>query len=46
VHGDPAVLAPVREPGVEAPAPRSTLALAIRMMLAARSGADTTDEEA
>lgn len=45
VHGDPAVLAPVRESGVGAPAPRSTLALAIRMMLAAQSGVDTTDEE-
>jgi hypothetical protein len=43
VHGDPAELAPVREPGGEAPAPRSTLALAMRMMLAA---ADTTEEDA
>ena len=38
VHGDPAVLAPVPGPGVEAPAPRSTLDLAIRMMLAAERG--------
>jgi hypothetical protein len=42
VHGDPAALAPVRTAGVDAPAPRSTLALATRMMLAA---ADTTKEE-
>jgi hypothetical protein len=34
VHGDPATLVPVRAKGVEAPPPRSTLALAIRMMLA------------
>jgi hypothetical protein len=44
VHGDPAALVPVREPGVEAPAPRSTLALALRMMLVGR--ADTTKEDA
>jgi hypothetical protein len=45
VHGDPAVLAPVREHGVEAPAPRSTLALALRMMLAGRA-AEAIEEEA
>jgi hypothetical protein len=45
VHGDPGVLAPAREPGVEAPAPRSTLALAIRMLLAGRT-ADATEEDA
>ena len=44
VHGDPGSLAPVRRPGVEAPAPRTTLALAMRMMLAG-SGADTMEEE-
>ncbi len=45
VHGDLAGLAPVGRPGVEAPVPRTTLALAMRMMLAGRSGADTTEEE-
>jgi hypothetical protein len=33
VHGDLADLAPVRRPGVEAPDPRDTLDLAIRMLL-------------
>jgi hypothetical protein len=32
VHGDLAGLAPVRRPGVAAPAPRETLALAMRML--------------
>jgi hypothetical protein len=45
VHGDLGGLAPVRRPGAEAPAPRTTLALAMRMMLAGHSGADTTEEE-
>ena len=45
VHGDLGDLAPVRRPGAEAPAPRTTLALALRMMLAGQGGADTTEEE-
>ena len=45
VHGDLEALAPVRRPGVEAPAPRATLALAMQMMLCGPSGADTTEEE-
>jgi hypothetical protein len=49
VHGDPADLAPVRRTGVEAPAPQTTLALAMRMMLAGDTDADTdggtTEEE-
>jgi hypothetical protein len=46
VHGDPGSLAPERRPGVEAPAPQTTLALAMQMMLGGPSGADTTEEEA
>ena len=45
VHGDPGGLAPARRPDVEAPAPRTTLALAMRMMLAGGSGPDTSEEE-
>ena len=40
VHGDLAGLAPVHRAGVEAPAPRATLALAVRMLLAGPSGAE------
>jgi hypothetical protein len=43
VHGDPGGLAPVRRPGVEAPTPRTTLALAVRMMLDGNDGADTEE---
>ncbi|HEX5861203.1 MAG TPA: hypothetical protein VFY58_05135, partial [Nocardioides sp.] len=46
VHGDLAGLAPVRRAGVEAPTPRATLALAVRMMLAGPSGAAVTEEDA
>jgi hypothetical protein len=46
VHGDLAGLAPVRRAGVEAPAPRATLALAVRMMLAGPSGAAVAEEDA
>ncbi len=45
VHGDPGGLAPVGQPDVEAPTPRTTLALAMRMMLAGGSGPDTSKEE-
>jgi hypothetical protein len=44
VHGDLACLAPVSRPGVAAPSPRTTLAMAMRMMLTGSSGADTTKE--
>ena len=44
VHGDPDCLAPALWPGVEAPAPRATLALAMQMMLG-QPGADTYEEE-
>ena len=40
VHGDPGRLAPVRGPGVEAPAPHATLALALQMMLARANEAE------
>jgi hypothetical protein len=45
VHGDPECLA-LRRPGVDAPVPGAALTLAMRMMLAGGSGADTTEEEA
>jgi hypothetical protein len=45
VHGDLADLAPARRAGVEAPEPRATLALAVRMMLAGPSGAAVAEEE-
>ena len=44
VHGDPGRLVPVRGPGVEAPAPGATLALAMQMMLARGDVAETKEE--